>query len=389
MTSTSAAPGPTAALGALGGNYNGNLDWLSFAELDQVQARWVRGFVSVHNFNARAPEKGPHISALLRAADAGYHVILSLQWDYRDSSAGFPQAGSPAHNEELRRLNILLRLFMGRVDVIVIGNEPDYETPGGPVGNGGQGPDERFSVFYEEMAAAVIDFRRRSSSSAGAEAEQQWRKHTALYMGAFVNLDQPAYHTRAASRMLAFIAATPELAGPDLHAHMPTLERHRAMLDWVLPRLRPDQSFLVTEFSLVSRWKGHMRDVVAAPYRARHGLAPDARVWQVLDGAIATPVPAPQWRAFLRGEPWYARNATTFLADALRLYRGTGRLHVATYALSPMRMRRHPFGEDDVPWLLNGLYVPSTVQVDDADAHAPRPENWPWAEEFRRLQNES
>lgn len=358
------APVPTPATGrpppagALGANYNESLVWIRHDELRRLGALWVRGFVEMHRVN---PRHGPNLKALLGAGAAGFKTILSLKWNY--TNRDFPAPGSPAMAEELQRLNELLPFVWGRVDMLVVGNEPFIEAKADQRGR-------RLNEFYETMAEAVVSFRNAHGPS------------TRLYMGALNRLDLPARRTPAVERMLRYIASKPEMDGVDLHLHLPDRDGHRAMLDYALSRIRPDQTFLATEFSMVWHWKKHMGDDASPAFCQRYGYAPGTKVYQVIDGAISNPMPASQWFDFLSNEPWYTRHRN-FISETVKVYRATGRLDVATYSFCAMRERKHPFLPTDTPWMLNGLIPPSTVQ---AGPDGSRGDNFPWADDFRLAQ---
>ncbi|KAJ5174590.1 uncharacterized protein N7482_000467 [Penicillium canariense] len=352
----------TFARGALGANYNENLTWIDHRELSRVGARWIRGFIDMHQIDSLQPEQDSNIKALFQVMEAGFNTILSLKWAYADRD--FPAVGSPEHTDELECLNCLLEIVMGKVDILVIGNEPFIET---------KQTGEQLNVFYETVADAVIDFRK---------AHNDLRTPTQLYMGALNRLDLPAKRTPAIVRMLGFIASRPELDGVDLHLHMPTLAGHRAMLNYALSQIRPDQRFLATEFSMIWHWKKHMNDAASTDFCKQYGFPPGTKVCEVISTTIQKPVPYAQWEDFLKHEPWYL-ECKSFMGETIRLYRATERLEVATYSCCPMRNRKAPILASDTPWMLNGLFAPSTVQLEqDGSRH----ENFPWAEEFRRLQ---
>ncbi|KAF4122862.1 hypothetical protein GMORB2_7169 [Geosmithia morbida] len=352
------------ARGALGANYNEHLIWVRHNELRRAGAQWIRGFVEMHSVNVDDPPRDPNIKAILDAADAGFSTILSMKWNYKNTD--FPGAGSPELAEELLRVDTIIRAIWGKVDIVVIGNEPFVEAQEDQRGR-------RLSDFYQTMAEAVIGFR----NAQGVDANL-----TRLYMGALNRMDLPDRHTPPVERMLRFIASRPELDGVDLHLHIPHMAGHKAMLEYCLARIRPEQTFLATEFSMIWHWKAHMRDEVSEYYRTAYRLAPGTQVYQVIDGAIRDPIPATQWEDFLANESWYAEHRG-FIRSAIALYRATGRLDVATYSACPMRKRRHAFLPTDTPWMLNGIIAPSTVQPGPDGTAA---ENFPWGEEFRLIQ---
>src|SRR5690625_2138428 len=48
-------------------------------------------------------------------------------------------------------------------------------------------------------------------------------------------------------------------------------------LDYILPRMRADQTFLVTEFSLVWHWKAHLRNAIDPDFALKYELDPDRK----------------------------------------------------------------------------------------------------------------
>ncbi|KAJ6102736.1 hypothetical protein N7486_005163 [Penicillium sp. IBT 16267x] len=266
------------ALGALGANFNEKLTWMDRSELERVKTKWIRGFIDMHQIDALHAAQDPNMQALFKAIYAGYKTILSFKWNY--TNLNFPAVNSAAITTEVERLDRLLPLVMGKVDILVIGNEPFIEVQQGHA-------DARLNIFYETLANTVIRFRNTHGGTS-----------TRLYMGAPNRLDLPAKRTPAIERMLHFIASRPELEGVDLHPHMSTLQGHRLMLAYVLPRLRPDQRFLATEFSLVWHWKKHLSDTVSGAFCARYWFPAGIKVHQVISAAMQKPWPYAQWDDF-------------------------------------------------------------------------------------------
>jgi hypothetical protein len=349
---------------ALGVNYNQFLQSIQEQELNQVNATWLRGFLDMHLLGDQDPSQNPNIEAILEASAHGRRTILNLKWNYH--TLPFPRPGTPAMSQELDRLNRLLPVVMGKVDILVIGNEPFIETEPSQSG-------QPLIVFYETMANDVI---RYWSSQPGAE------RATRLYMGAFTRLDLPQSRTLAVQQMLRYIASQPELSGPDLHMHMPSFAANQTMLAYVLPWLRPDQKFLVTEFSLVLLWYQHLRDTVSPDFTSRYNLPTPLEVYQFINLALQNPMPDAEWHDFLISCPWYMAHRQ-FLLNAYNLFRSTGRLGVANYAMIQSWTKGQQFTATTTPWALNGLFASETVMPRENGSAF---ENFPWAEEFTNLQ---
>jgi hypothetical protein len=168
----------------------------------------------------------------------------------------------------------------------------------------------------------------------------------------------------------------------DIHPHLPAVSAAQAYLDYILPRMRADQTFLATEFSLVLFWLKHLRDPVPGEFTSRYGLPSGTAAWQVIADSIQHPFPQPKWDDFLSMTPWFASHCN-FLRDQIGKFRATGRLAVATYGVTQDAGMVAHFGPDSTPWLLNSLFCPYTVR--------PGPAGLPgqtsrWIEEFRALQ---
>lgn len=203
-------------------------------------------------------------------------------------------------------------------------------------------------------------------------------------MGALNRLDLPEWHTAATERWTQFVRNTPSISGTDIHPHLSDPEAGSDYLNYILPRMRPEQKFLATEFSLVLFYKKHLTDTISADYANRYHVAPGTPVWQVIKNAIRHPFTQQRWDNFLSMSSWFADNKN-FLRDQVDNLRATGKLAVATYGLGQgAAMAADTFGPDSMPWLLNSMFCQHTIQP----AHNGLPgQNTVWTNEFRSLQS--
>lgn len=358
------ATGPRAVDGVLGANYNQNLDSVDYRDLQAARAGWIRGFFTMPWADETDPANHFAIRTIHDAAKRGYGTALSLKFPFADRE--IPAVDSAAMDVELARLDKVLPLVMGQVDILAIGNEPFIESR--PVDRG-----ERLNAFYEAVAEHVISYRRTHCGE---------RCPTRLYMGALNRLDLPDRHTPAAERWMTFVRETPELEGVDIHPHVPSQGAVQPFLDYILPRMRPEQKFLVTEFSLVWLWKAHLEDTVSADFAQRYGFSPDILVWEVIRAAIENPFPQQQWNDFLAASPWY-ESQKHFLRDQLTRFRDTGRLAFASYGFRQDTLMVRDFTPASVPWLLNSVFAPYTVQP---AGNGLTGQGYAWIDDFRALQ---
>ena len=352
--------------GVLGANFNGDPAVMSYPELQAIEATWVRGFFAMPDADHGNPADQPAIGALLAAAAQGYGTVLSLKFPYADQP--IPTPGGAEMAVAQRRLDAVLPVVMNKVDILAIGNEPFIESRR-------VDHDDRLNVFYEQMAQRAIAYR---TSRFGSGCKTQ------LYMGALNHLDLPGWRTPATDRWMRFVHATPAIAGTDIHPHLPAPGADQAYLDYILPRLRPDQKFLATEFSLVLFYRAHLTRPISPDFADGYHLPRGMPTWQVIKKALERPFPQQQWDDFFTTTPWLAENKN-YLTDQVDRFRATGKLAVATYGIGQdTAMSSHTFGPDSPPWVLNSMFCQHTVQP--APNGLPGRNTW-WTDEFRALQH--
>lgn len=356
-------PGVVQAQAALGANFNEHHEDVDYRDLEKADASWIRIFLTMTEVDHGAAEHGV-VRQTLDAGSRGYRTLLSLKWPF--SKRDFPKPGSAAMEQEFARLDAVLPLVMGKVDILVIGNEPYIESREAD-------RDVDLNTFYEAMAARVIAYRAKHCVESC---------RTRLYMGALNRLDLKKNITPSTDRWMEYVRTTPEIDGVDIHPHIPSIEASRPFLDYILPRMRAEQKFLVTEFSLVWWWKENLTKPIPVAFAEKYGVPGTAQNWQVIKAALEAPVAKPQWDDFLSMSPWF-ESRKHYLRDQMKMFRDTGRLAVATYGFKQGSSMSNNFGAEKTPWLLNSVFAPRTVRANpDGSAAA----NYAWIDDFKALQ---
>lgn len=153
--------------------------------------------------------------------------------------------------------------------------------------------------------------------------------------------------------------------------------------NYILPRLRPDQKFLATEFSLVRLYAQHLKDPGSNNFADRYGFRRGTLVWQVGKSAIQHPFPQAEWNDFLTSCPWFENNKN-FMSDIMTYFRNTGRCAMAGWGLFQDAGGAKCFGPNSLPWVFNTIFCPYTCQQ-GVDGLPGRNVNW--IAEFRSLQD--
>ncbi len=353
------APPPVNVIAA---NLNQDLDLLDFAQFQAISATWVRGFYLMQNADQGDVAGQPGMKKLTAAIAGGYGTVLNLKFDYEQ---GLPDVGSSAMSVALTRLDKVLAVVLGKVDIVVIGNEPFFEC-GQKTGN--------LNAFYETVAQHAIDYRKQHGASAGK---------TQIFMGALTDLENPKKsNVPLINRWLDYVKGNPDIAGTDCHPHVASMSDCQRYLDYIVPRIRPDQKFLATEFSLVKLYQKHLSDPVPAAFTTKYHLPAGTLVWQVVGDAIAHPFAQQEWNDFLLSCPWFSGNRD-IMAQMAAAFRQTGRLAVAGYGITQDAGAVQDWGPGKTPWVFNSIFCPEVTQP---GADGLPGQNLTWASEFRSLQ---
>jgi hypothetical protein len=358
-TTRATAPPP---VGVLGADVDQNLDIVNFAELPAVKATWLRGFYPMQDADQGNVASQPAMQKLTAAIDQHYGTVLNLKFNYNQ---GLPAPGSSAMNTALRRLDNVLAVVMGKVDIVVVGNEPFFECGGNTA---------TLNDFYEALALHTIDYRQQHPGSS----------KTQIYMGALTDLENPPQAwIPQINRWLDFVRNTTAIAGTDIHPHVASVSDGQKYLDYIVPRLRPDQKFLATEFSLVKLYQQHLTDPVPTGIADRYGIPRGTLVWQVVRDSIQNPVPQGEWNDLLLSSPWFA-DTRQFMSDMVGAFRNTGRLAVAAYPLAQGTPMVTNFGPNKTPWVFTSMFCPHTTQQ---TGNGLPGQNVTWTNQFRSLQS--
>lgn len=350
------------AAGVLGANVNQNLDTTNFAELQNLSATWLRGFYPMQDADQGDIANQPGMQKLLAAIGLGYGTVLNLKFSYDN---GLPTANSSEMKAAFDRLDKVLAVVMDKVDIVVVGNEPFFEC-GGKTAN--------INEFYEALAQHTIDYRQQHAGSSSK---------TQIYLGALTDLETAKGQNALTERWLEFVKSTPSIAGTDCHPHVPSLSDGQKYVDYIVPRLRPDQKFLATEFSLIKLYKQHLTDAVPAKFADQYHIPAGTQVWQVVRDSIQHPVPQAEWNDFLLAFPWFA-STKGFISDLVGNFRKTGQCAVATYGLQQDDAMVQDFNAKKPPWVFASMFCPHTVQPGTDGLPG---QNLTWADEFRALQH--
>ncbi|WP_163326069.1 LamG-like jellyroll fold domain-containing protein [Draconibacterium mangrovi] len=332
-------------------------------KLARTKTTWVRGFFDFFPYyenQERLTDVDDQLEDFLNLKSAGYKTILNIKWNFHNKS--YPDTTSTeiaAYNEFLQRF---LDRVWGKIDIIVVGNEPFIESMNDEERN------TRLAPFYKYMCNRVNDYRHG-------------KENIPIYFGAFNRLYDNFRDTEGVLKMLEFARETPWLEGIDIHIHHKNNSEFVSMYSYADARIRDDQKILVTEFSLVFYWKDHTRDLIPAEFASKYGYNSNMLVHQYIYEALNNRRPKQEWDDFLNMCSWFEERKH-YLWEVYEILTQYKSFNVATYSYEITWGTN--FDGNTVPWLLNNLIA--AVTIEDDPETGEKQFNYAFIDDFFKIQ---
>lgn len=307
------------------------------------------------------------VLTLKAAADSGRKVVMSFKWD----SAGkgdfgrMPGPGSKKEAEAFAFADHLLQATSGKLTALVVVNELSIDTL-----------PEDLAPNASGSIPVIVFLQRLTTHIAAEHLKAADGAPLPIFGGGMTRLDKLATQQSPATKaMIAFVNSDPSIAGADYHIHQPNMETTRTAVEY-MHKAVPNKPLMITEMSLVWKWKAHLMDKVAAQpagqaFVQQYSLPSTLTVAQFANLAYAHPVPESEWKQFMASQSWFDGH---YLAQLMPLLQANG-VKIALYALTldPNPSRAHqprPITDKTVPWFFNQLLMPGMAIVSNSTRFA-------------------
>ena len=360
----------------VGANLNGRPRRLlgDFELLDASGTTWVRAFLDVRKKLADGtdPANDPDVLALRRAArEHDCKLVVSLKWDFKANWGDKKPTRVPSPNSEYeRRLCRCAAEYLGHigeVDVVVLGNEPMWET---------LEPD----IAVEDPP--LLRFTRTVKDYLVREGDHGSPRYL---VGAFNRIYDDGVRRRFAHfyrEAFALAHEDEDVDGVDLHIHYDGLDEAEEMLALARAEL-PKGTLTVTEFCPVFRYARHVDDPLSASeggerFARDHGLPAETTAVEYFEYAKRNPRPPEEITEFYDAVPWYNVN---HVEDMYGLFADFG-VDVGTFGLLQGRgMRNEDWTDGWSPFHINFLFQPALMRADRGVEHTA---NLHYIDNYRR-----
>ena len=348
----------------MGVNFNESLFQAEdVTKLARTKTTWVRGFFDFFPYfedQDRLTDVDDQLEDFLNLKSEGYKTILNIKWNFHNKS--YPDTTSTEIEEYNEFLQNFLDRVWGKIDIIVVGNEPFIESMNNDERN------TRLAPFYQYMCNRVNEYREE-------------KENIPIYFGAFNRLYDFYRDTEGVLTMLDFVKETPWIEGIDLHIHHKENNDIVSMYSYADARIRDDQKILMTEFSLVFYWQDHTRDLIPAEFATKYGYSSDMLVHQYIYEALNNRRPKAEWDDFLSSCSWFEERKH-YLWEVYELLSQYESFNVATYSYEISWGTN--FDGNTVPLLLNNLIA--AVTIEDEPETGEKQFNYALIDDFFKIQ---
>lgn len=346
---------------SIGGSLNGRPHRLSddLALVEESNVEWMHAFLDVREKYAQdaSPRTDPDIEVLRRLRrDSGIKLVVSLQWDFlglfgEKERASLPPTGSEREAGLFEYATRLLSAIDHLVDIILLGNEPIWQTP-----------DE--DVIGSD--ASLVPFTRRLKDHL---VENYTLGAPRFLVGSFNRLYDAYVRDKFGPfhrRLFELARNDDDIDGIDLHIHYDEMQEARTMLR-VARKALPDGTITATEFSPIWRYNRNMDESITAfeggsGFTDQYGHPEDMTVLEYFRTAQETPRPREEMADFMRTMPWYNLDFVEDMYDLLNEYG----VEVGTFGfLQDVGFRHVDLTEDWRPFQINYLFQRGLMATGD------------------------
>jgi hypothetical protein len=363
----------------LGANYNENIgDPLNEVEiLKKSKVTWVRGFINIPAFFLRS-ENGkitgvkedvikayiPTLKYVQAKKALGNRVkfILSLKIPFRLYAGIVPKVGSEEIEYVFRAAELLLHTYNmgGNIDILVMGNEPEFENKSTATGDTDA---EDYIAFLNEFANRLAAWKQTNG----------WTFD--IFAGALNRVSEFLKSTTVPA-VVSVINTNPNVAGLDLHIHAQYIQQAENDLKKIRNHYGVTKKLICTEFSMV-RALNPNSEAALGSWGTNHGYPATMKLYEYLNAIsdkakAGAPVGADEFLSLFHSFAWYPKNWYTTFYNAFKTYDTyaiTGRFSVVPGGVA--------YTATTEMWELGAIYSPRFLGVDKDGLYNPSPLIYP------------
>jgi len=342
----------------VGANFNERIWEINQNEIADSKVSWIRAFIPITSFVNTSMINGvKQITGINQAKLDSYDaaslvsvsqmssgsetikLIISFKFNFLTATNRVPAARSSEADILVNITNQLLNKsgLGNNIDILVVGNEPMWETPTGTTNV------DNLGAFTIRMINEVYNWRTTNSN---------WKYD--IFVGSINRFSQLSTNP-IRNKILSIAKNNDKVVGLDLHCHIGStteiVEDFR--------QLREDNGFtkevISTEFSLFRIFEDHKGDNLGT-WGANNGYSSTMKVWEWIDVLLDksnnnTPVSPGHFISYFNSTSWYPQDWFQQFYNSFIQYN----VKVATYGLERSKDPDFKMTASSTTWVLNAL----------------------------------
>ena len=340
---------------SIGANFNENIDEIDNTLLEKSQVQWVRGFVNINRFflnvkneeivgvRKKAIKDWKPINTFINSKKVKINkqqvkLILSLKLDFKNRKMGVPDLNT---NESALLFNAI-ELFLTNknvgkeLNILVLGNEPMWETPTEDA--------EKYGLFLNELINRIHHLKKANS----------WGFD--IYIGALNKVSTAKKHP-ILHEVLKIAKSNKKVNGLDIHMHVANSVEINKDLEFIRVENKINLPLISTEYSMVRAFDEH-RNVELGEIAKKYGYSESLKLFELINSytkkaSEGIPINPLEFEDIITSFDWYEKNWFTAFYNAFKKHNvAVGTYRLISYPKTPP----HVLNEKSPMWLINAIY---------------------------------
>ncbi|MBP6755121.1 MAG: hypothetical protein KA210_03155 [Bacteroidia bacterium] len=338
----------TAIAQQIGANFNENIENIDPSLLSKAEVKWVRAFVNIPRYFLTVDKNGKitgvnnkaiknfDISSLTNLK--GYKIILSLKLDFKFKKIGAPDENSMEETYLLNAIKLFLteKNLGDKINILVVGNEPMWETPNGDA--------KKLGAITNKIITLSNDLK----------ISQNWNYE--IFTGA-LNRVSELQKNDIVTEIIKITKENPLVDGIDLHIHTNELIKANDDPAYIRNEAKITKKIICTEFSIVRLFEAYSNESLGN-WGIQNGYPSDMKLYEWLNlvqqkAIDKTPIKPEILMDYFNSQSWYPKQwFNAFLTSFKK-----NNVAIATYGLqNTLKDKPKILNAKSPLWILNFVY---------------------------------
>jgi hypothetical protein len=359
----------TAIAQQIGANFNENIENIDPSLLSKAEVKWVRAFVNIPRYFLTVDKNGKitgvnnkaiknfDISSLTNLK--GYKIILSLKLDFKFKKIGAPDENSMEETYLLNAIKLFLteKNLGDKINILVVGNEPMWETPNGDA--------KKLGAITNKIITLSNDLK----------ISQNWNYE--IFTGA-LNRVSELQKNDIVTEIIKITKENPLVDGIDLHIHTNELIKANDDPAYIRNEAKITKKIICTEFSIVRLFEAYSNESLGN-WGIQNGYPSDMKLYEWLNlvqqkAIDKTPIKPEILMDYFNSQSWYPKQwFNAFLTSFKK-----NNVSIATYGLqNTLKDKPKILNAKSPLWILNFVYNGGVLGNDNSGVGNKNPLVYP------------